>query len=189
MGECIGKRMSTITFEHATYRVHFKKLNPTHCHKDKEKDFDANYKKTEMILILLFLCQASSKNDIYQKYLTDPLGEGMFEKAQTRFGSSPIASFYHFPKSSEAYNKVSKKYPLEGPICPPFLPGVASNRIDVGRKFDRGSRFDLDSVKAAIYLSSSLYIYNVSIFKPTKLGFHQKQNKNKLFKLLLALPQ
>ena len=103
------------------------------------------------------------KSDKYQDYLTNPLGEAMFEKACKLFGSSPITGVYHVPASSEAYNEVNEKDPLKGQVYPPFLPSVASNGIDVGKDFDRRSRFDLDSDSAAI-LAPPLYTYIMSAY-------------------------
>ena len=131
MGEFIGKIMSKITFEQATYQVYFKDFNPTNCHKDKNKDFDAEFQKKEDDFDTAFPTSRLPQNGIYQKYLADPLGEGMFEKACKLFGSSPIERSYHVPTSSETYNEVNEKDTPKGPIYPPFLPSVASNGIDV----------------------------------------------------------
>ena len=49
------------------------------------------------------------KGDKYQDYLTNQLGEAMFEKACKLFGSSTIAGFYHVLTSSAAYNEVNEK--------------------------------------------------------------------------------
>ena len=70
MGEFTGKIMSTITFEQAAYQVHFKELNPKNCHKDKNKDFDAELQKNEDGFDTAFLMSSLLQNGIYQKYYT-----------------------------------------------------------------------------------------------------------------------
>ena len=82
--------------------------------KKNEDDFDTAIPMSSLL-----------QDDIYQKYLTDPLGEGMTEKACKLFGSSPIDRFYHAPTSSETYNEVNEKGLPKGPIDHSFLPSVA----------------------------------------------------------------
>ena len=104
------------------------------------------------------------KSDEYQNDLNNQLGEDMLEKVCQMFGSSHIKnSFYHIPTSSEAYVEVNKNNPPKVPIYPPFLPSVASNAIYVGHNFDHKSRFDQDSVNAAI-LAPPLYAYIMSAY-------------------------
>ena len=56
----------------------------------------------------------------------------MFEKTCKLFGYSPITGVHHVLTSSDASDKVNEKDPPKIQIYPPFLPSIASNRIDVG---------------------------------------------------------
>jgi len=168
MGEFMGKLMSNVTMDQATRRVHFQDENPTNLNKKEKKEYESEIQKYEGSFEEAYPMASLLKSPIYQSYLRDPFEEGALENVIELFRCKPIEGHFHVPKDSEAHQEIKKETPAPEWINPPFLPSIASNQVDVGREFGRLSRFNPDTVNAAI-LVPTVYAYIMSAYSDKPL--------------------
>ena len=161
MGEFMGNFMSNFTMDQATRRVHFDEINPNNLYKKEKKDYESELHKNHDDFNEAFPMASLLESDEYQSYLRDPFKEGTLDKVLELFRCKPIKGHFHVHKESEAYREIDDPGPEW--IQPPFLPSPASNEIDVGNQFTKLSRFNPDTVNAAI-LAPTVYAYIMSAY-------------------------
>ena len=163
----MGKFISNITMEQATIRVKFDKTNPTNLYKRETKDYQNELTKHDEDFNKAFLLLETLQHAVYILYLEDPLGEGKLEKSLDLFCFKPLEDQFHVPQDSDAYDEIKNKNPPNF-ICPPFMPSIASNEIDVGKEFSKNSKFNPDTVNTAI-LTPTVYAYIMSAYSVKSL--------------------
>ena len=162
MGEFMGKFISNITMDQATRRVKFNKVNPSNIYKKEVSHYEAYLETYDDDFDKAFPLSKTLEHEDYKSYLEDPFKEGSLENALNLFSFRPLEDEFHVPDKSVALEEVKKTTPPDT-IRPPFLPSIESNTIDVGKEFSKNSKFNPDTVNAAI-LAPTVYAYIMSAY-------------------------
>ncbi len=88
-------------------------------------------------------------------------------KALGLFCFKPLEDQLHVPQDSDVYDEIKNKNPQTF-VRPLFLPSIASNGKDVERELSKNSKFNPDTVNAAI-LALTLYAYIMSAYSGKSL--------------------
>ena len=105
----MGKFISNITFDQATRRDNFNKVNPSNVYKKEMRDFETELGKHGDDFNRAFPLAGVLQNEHYRLYLEDPLGDGKLEKAMDLFSFKPLVDQFHVSQQSRAYDEIREK--------------------------------------------------------------------------------